>query len=56
MLDQVIRSLTCWYLEILLVVIRLGETGLKKTRFVLPGLVLGKGEKGRCDVVCVERL
>ena len=56
MLDQVIRSLTCWYLEILLVVIRLGETGLKNTRFVLPGLVLGKGEKGWCDVVCVECL
>ena len=40
-----------------LVVIRLGVTGLKKTRIVyLLSLFEGKGEKRQCDLACVERL
>ena len=33
--------------------IRLGVTGLRKTRIVyLLGLFEGRGEKGQCDLVC----
>ena len=36
-------------------VIRLGEAGLKKAGFVyLLDLPEGRGEKGWCDLVCVE--
>ena len=42
---------------ILLVVIRLGVSGLKKIRLVyLLDLFEGRGEKGQCDLVCVEHL
>ena len=41
----------------ILVVIQLGVTGLEKTRVVyLLVLSGGRGEKGQCDLVCVERL
>ena len=55
-LYQTMRNQTSGDLEIL-VVIQLGLTGLEKTR-VLYLLVLsgGRGEKGQCDLVCVERL
>ena len=60
-LDQAIRKLTFGGLEIPLVVIGLGVTGLKKTGVVY---LLGFwGERGGggweewwCDFVCVERL
>ena len=51
-LDGTIRNLTSGDLVILLVVIRLGVTRLKKTRVVyLLDLFEGKGEKGKCDLV-----
>ena len=51
------RNLTSDDLGILLVVIRLGVTRLKKTRFVyLLDLFEGRGEKGQCDSVCLECL
>ena len=41
----------------LLVVIQLGVNGLKKTEVVyLLDLFEGRGEKGQCDLVCLERL
>ena len=47
MLDQTIRNLICGDLEILLVVIRLAVTGLKKTGFMyLLDLFVGMGENG----------
>ena len=50
------RNQTSGDLEIL-VVIQLGLTGLEKTRVVyLLVLSGGRGEKGQCDLVCVERL
>ena len=50
------RNLTSGDLEIL-VVIRLGVTGLEKTRVVyLLDLSEGRGENGQCDLACVERL
>ena len=56
-LHQTIRNLTSGDLGIPLVVIRLGVTGLKKTRVVcLSDLFEGRGEKGQCDLVCVEHL
>ena len=56
-LDQAIRNISCGNLEILLVVIGLGVTELKKTGVVnLPGSFRGRGEKWWCDFVCVERL
>ena len=56
-LDQTTKNLTCGDLEILLVVIRLGETGLKKTRLVyLLDLFEGRGEEGWCDLVCEKPL
>ena len=46
-LDEVIRNLTCSDLEIPLLVIGLGITELKKTRFVyLLDIFLGKGGEG----------
>ena len=56
--DQAIRNLTCGDLEILIVVIGLGVTGLKITGFMylLDLFGEGRGENGWCDFVCVERL
>ena len=56
-LNQTIRNLTCVDLEILLVVIRLGVTVLKKFGLVyLLDLFEEKGEEGWCDLVCVKYL
>ena len=56
-LHQTIRNLTSGDLGIMLVVIRLGVTRLKKTRVLcLSELFEGRGEKGQCDLVCVEHL
>ena len=44
---EVARLITSGHLGILLLVIPLGVTGLKKTR---------KRERGQCDLVCVECL
>ena len=56
-LYQIIRNLTSGDMLILLVVIRLGVSGLKKIRLVyLLDLFEGRGEKGQCDLVCVEHL
>ena len=50
------RNLTSGDLGILLVVIQLGVTRLKKTKVVyLLDLLDGRGEKGQCDLVCLER-
>ena len=50
------RNLTSGDLGIPLAVSRLGVTRLKKTRVVcLSDLFEGRGEKGQCDLVCVER-
>ena len=44
-------------LGILLVVIQLGVTGVKNTKVVyLLDLFGGRGEKGQCDLVCLECL
>ena len=52
-LDQTIGNLTCGDVEISLVVIQVGEAGLKKAGFVyLLDLLEGRGEKGWCDLVC----
>ena len=56
-LDQNIRNLNCGDLEILLVVIGLGVTGLKITGFAyLLDLFVREGEKGWCDFMCLEGL
>ena len=56
-LDQAIRNLTFGDLEIPLVVIGLGVTGLKKTGVVyLLSLFEGRGQKWWCDFFCVKRL
>ena len=56
-LDQTMRTLTSGDLGILLVVIQLRITGLKKTKVVyLLDLFEGRGEKGQWDFVCLERL
>ena len=53
-LRQTIRNLIFGDVEILLVVIQLGVTRLKKTGFVyLLVIVWRKGEKGWCDLVSV---
>ena len=49
-LDQTIRNLTCDDLEISLVVIRLGVTGLKKTGLCTSWTCLGK-EGGRGGMI-----
>ena len=57
MLDQTMRNLTSGDLVILLVVIQLRVTGLKKTKVVyLIDLFGGRGEMGQWDLVCLERL
>ena len=54
--DRSIRDPTCDDLEILLALIQLGVTGLKKVNFVFfLHLLGGRGKKGRCDLVYVER-
>ena len=54
---QTMRNLTCADLGILLVVIQLGITGLKKTKVMyFLDLFEGRGKKGQCDSVCLERL
>ena len=56
-LDQTMRNLTSGDLGILLVVIQLRVTGLKKTKVVyLLDLFEGRGEKGQCDLMCLECL
>ena len=56
-LYQTIRNLTSGDLGILLMVIRLGGTGLRKAMFVyLLELFKGRGDKGQCVLVYVERL
>ena len=51
------RNLTSGDLGILLVVIQLGVTGLKKTKVVhLLDLFEGRREMGEFDLVCLERL
>ena len=56
-LDQTMRNLTSGDLGILLVVIQLRVTGLKKTKVVyLLDLFEGRGENGQWDLVCLERL
>ena len=51
-LYQTIRNLTS---GILLVVFQLRVTGFKKTSVMyLLDLLEGRGEKGQCDLVCVE--
>ena len=56
-LDQTMRNLTSGDLGILLVVIQLRVTGLKKTKVVyLLDLFEGRREKGQWDLVCLERL
>ena len=53
-LNQTMINLTCGDLEIQLVVIELGVTGLKKSGFVyLLGFSGGRGEIWWCDFVCV---
>ena len=53
-LDQTIRNLIFGDAKISFVVIQLGVTRLKKTRSCIssPRFAWGKGEKGRCDLVC----
>ena len=54
---QTLRNLTFGDLGILLVVIRLGVTGLKKTRVVyVLDFFQGSGKTGQFDLVHVERL
>ena len=53
-IDQTIKNLTCGDLEILLVVIRLGVTWLKKTGLVYLLDFLGRGEEGWWDLVSVK--
>ena len=51
------RNLTSGDLGILLVVIQLEVTGLKKTKVVyLLDLCKGRGEKGQYDLLCLEHL
>ena len=50
------KNLSSGDLGILLVLIRLRVTGLKKDQGVyLLDLFEGRGEEGQCDLVCVER-
>ena len=56
-LDQTMRNLTSGDLGMLLVVIQLRVTGLKKTKIVyLLDLFEGRGEKGQWDLAHLERL
>ena len=55
--NQTVRNLTSGDLGILLVVILLGVTKLRKSRGVyLLNLFEGRGVKGQCDLVCVTPL
>ena len=49
------RNLTSGDLGILLEVIQLGVTGLKKIVYLLD-LLKQRGEKEQCDLVCLKRL
>ena len=52
--DQIIRNLTSGDCGISLLLIRLGVTGLRKTRVVyFLDLFEGRAEKQQCDLVCV---
>ena len=54
-LYQAMRNLTCGDMGIPLVETRQEVTGLKKIRLVyLLELFQGRGEKGQCDLMCVE--
>ena len=56
-LYQTMRNLTSGNLGILLMVIQLRVSGLKKSKVVyLLDLFEGRGEKGQCDLVCLEHL
>ena len=56
-LYQIIRNLTSGDLGIPLVLIRPVVPGMKNNRLVhLSDLFEGRGEKGLCDLMCVERL
>ena len=56
-LDQTIRNLISGDLEIPLMVMQLGVTGLKITRLVcLLDLSVGRDEEGWLDLVCVKHL
>ena len=56
-LDQTIRNLISGDLEIPLMVMQLGVTGLKMTRLVcLLDLSVGRDEEGWLDLVCVKHL
>ena len=56
-LDQTMRNLTSGDLGILLVVIQLRVTGMKKSKVLyLLDLFEGRGEKGQWDLACLERL
>ena len=51
------RNLTTGGLGILLAVIQLGVTRVKKTKVMyFLDLFEGRGKKGQCDSVCLERL
>ena len=54
---QTVTNLTSGDMGISLLVIQLGVTRLKKIRLMyLLGLFQGRGEKGQCDLVCLEHL
>ena len=54
-LYQTIVNLVPGNIGILLVVVRLGVAGLKKIRVMyLLDLFDGRGEKGQCDLACME--
>ena len=54
-LYQTILNLVPGNIGILLVVVRLGVAGLKKIRVMyLLDLFEGRGEKGQCDLACME--
>ena len=54
-LSQTILNLVPGNIGILLVVVRLGVAGLKKIRVMsLLDLFEGRGEKGQCDLACME--
>ena len=53
-LDQAIRNLTCGDLEIPLVLIELGVTGLKKTESCISWGFLGEGGRSGGVISCVR--
>ena len=50
--DQTARNLTSSILQIPLVVIQPGVTGLEKTRSCISQTYLREGKKGQCDLMC----